>query len=177
MKKFTTREIAFLALLVALNIVLTRIASIRIAIGGVEGIRIGFGAFPVIFSGIAFGPYAGGIVGALGDIIGYFINPMGPYMPHFTFTAALVGILPPLFLKPFKEAKVPTFWQLVIGIGLGQTISSIILTPYFIQILFHLPMKITVHPRIVTQAIQVPLYAFFTEVILKKFHLAFSSKF
>ncbi|WP_043883776.1 hypothetical protein [Caldanaerobacter subterraneus] len=32
MKKFTTREIVFLALLVALNIVLTRIASIRIAI-------------------------------------------------------------------------------------------------------------------------------------------------
>lgn len=176
MKKFTTREIAFLALLVALNIVLTRIASIRIAIGGVEGIRIGFGAFPVIFSGIAFGPYAGGIVGALGDIIGYFINPMGPYMPHFTFTAALVGILPPLFLKSFK-AQIPTFWQLVIAIGLGQAISSIILTPYFIQMLFHLPMKITVPPRIVTQAIQVPLYAFFTEIILKKFHLAFSSKF
>ncbi|AIS53285.1 hypothetical protein TKV_c21530 [Thermoanaerobacter kivui] len=140
MKKFSTRELVFLALLVSLNIVLTRIASIRIAIGGIEGIRIGFGAFPVILAGIMFGPLAGGIVGAVGDMIGYFINPIGPYMPHFTITSALVGIIPPLILKPVKN-PISSLWQLIIAIGIGQLISSVILVPYFIQLLFKVSME------------------------------------
>ncbi|HHW56125.1 MAG TPA: folate family ECF transporter S component [Clostridia bacterium] len=175
MKKFNTRELVFLALLVSLNIVLTRIASIRISIGGIEGIRIGFGAFPIILGGIMFGPTAGGIVGTLGDIVGYFINPMGPYMPHFTFTAALIGIIPPIILKPIKTL-IPSFWQLVIAIGIGQLVSSVILVPYFIQLLFHLSMKVTLPPRIITQIIQVPLYALFTRIILDKLHLALKFK-
>jgi ECF transporter S component (folate family) len=167
MKKNDTRELVFLSLLVSLNIVLTRIASIHIPICGVEGIRIGFGAFPVILAGIMFGPTAGGIVGALGDTIGYYINPMGPYMPHFTLAAALTGIIPALILKPIKR-PIPSLWQIIMAIGIGQFISSVILVPYFLQMLFKIPMATTLPARIIGQAIHVPVYSILVQILLKK---------
>lgn len=170
MRKIATRELVFMALLISLNIVLTRIASIRISMGGVEGIRIGFGGFPVILGGIMFGPVAGGIVGAMGDVLGYYINPMGPYMPHFTLTAALTGMIPALVLGPVKR-QVPNFWQLLLAIGIGQTISSVILVPYFLQLLFKIPMVATLPAKILGQAIHVPVYALFAEVLLKRINM------
>ncbi|TCW32068.1 ECF transporter S component (folate family) [Thermohydrogenium kirishiense] len=172
MKKIHARELVFLALLISLNIVLSRIASIKIAIGGIESIRIGFGALPVILAGIMFGPTAGGIVGAVGDIIGYYINPLGPYMPHFTMTAALTGIIPPLILKPVK-APIPSLWQLMIAIGVGQFISSVVLVPYFLQLLFKIPIVTTLPPKVIGELINVPIYALFTQILLKRINMVY----
>ena len=128
-KKYSTKELVYMSFLIALNIVLSRVASIRISIGAVEGIRIGFGSFPPILAGIMFGPGAGGIVGAIGDIMGYYMNPMGAYIPLFTLSAALTGVIPSLILKLTKRST-QSLWQLIIAIGIGQVITSIILTPY-----------------------------------------------
>jgi len=169
----STREIVYISLLVALNIVLTRIASIRVPMAGVEMVRIGFGALPVVFAGIYMGPRAGGIVGALGDAIGFWINPMGPYMPHFTLTAALTGIIPPLVLKCFNTKGDYTFWQLLVGMAVGQTITAVLLVPYFMQSHYGVPMIVTMIPRIQTQVIQVPLYAFLVKSIARRVSIAF----
>jgi len=34
----------------------------------------------------------------LSDLLGYFINPMGAYIPHFTLTSALAGMIPATIL-------------------------------------------------------------------------------
>lgn len=173
MKKFSTRELVYLALFISLNVVLTRIASIRLAIGGVEGIRIGFGSFPTILAGIVFGPVAGGIVGALGDMVGFYINPAGPYMPHFTLTAALTGIIPGLLIIPFRKT-IPSFWALVFSIGIGEIITSMIMTPYFLNMLFNIPFVVTIPSRIISLAIQIPMYAFLGELLLKRANFMFN---
>lgn len=167
MKRFSTREMVYISLLISLNIILTRIASIRIAVGGVEIAKLGFGGFPIIFAGITMGPFAGGIVGAIGDIIGYHITPVGGYMPHFTLSAALTGIIPGLMLSPFKKGNY-TFWQLSLAIGVGQIITSILMVPYFLEILFKVPRAITLPGRIIEQVISIPLYALITEIIMKR---------
>lgn len=128
MKKLSSKNIAYYALLIALNVVLTRVGSIRIGGGGTEIVRIGFGGFPIIFAGIVFGPLAGGIVGAVGDIIGMIISPMGPYMPHFTLSAALTGAIPGLIMMKCKDKECRTsFWKLLLAIGVGQVTTSILL--------------------------------------------------
>ena len=170
MRKFSTKEMVYLALLISLNIVLTRVASIRLSFGGVEGIRIGFGGFPTILAGIIFGPISGGIVGAVGDIVGYYINPAGPYMPHFTLTAALTGIIPAVVILPFKKG-IPGFWPLVLAIAIGEIVTSILLVPYFLHLLFNIPILVSLPARIISLVIQVPLYAFFGELILKRINL------
>ncbi|MBZ2175710.1 folate family ECF transporter S component [Schnuerera sp. xch1] len=169
MRKIRMRNIAFYALLIALNVVLTRVASIRIGGGGTEIVRIGFGGLPVIFAGIIFGPLAGGIVGALGDIIGMIVSPMGPYMPHFTFTAALTGIIPGLVIRMFGEKISKTsFWKLVVAIGISQVITSIILIPLFMKILFSIPFAVTLPGRLIGQVVHIPLYAYMIKLLANR---------
>ena len=153
-----------MSFLISLSIVFTRIFSIRIPLFGVEGIRIGFGALPTIFAGIIFGPLAGGIVGGISDLIGYFINPMGAYMPHFTLTAFLTGFIPGLIFHYIFKAKV-NYWVLFISIGIGQIITSIILVPLFIHILFGAPYLPILIPRIIGEPIHVTIFAYLIKAL------------
>ena len=165
--KISSHKITTMGFLIALSIILTRIASLRIAIGGVEGIRIGLGRLPIILGGIIFGPLAGGIIGGFSDLLGYFINPMGAYMPHFTLTSALTGIIPAAILS-IKKNEEPTVFELGIAIAIGQIITSIILIPYFLHILFGLPWGVLIPPRIVAEPIHIFVYTYTINIILKR---------
>jgi ECF transporter S component (folate family) len=164
-----------MGLLIALSIILTRIASLRIAIGGIEGIRIGFGGLPIILGGIIFGPLAGGLIGAFSDLLGYFINPIGAYMPHFTLTSALTGIIPALVLK-LSQKNEPNVLELGTAIAAGQIITSLVLVPYFLHILFGLPWEVLMLPRIVSEPIHIFIYTYTINMILKRNILIFNSK-
>jgi ECF transporter S component (folate family) len=150
--RFTTKQLVYMALLTSVSVILSRIASLRIAIAGVEGIRIGFGDLPIILAGMTFGPFPGGIVGALSDVTGYFINPMGAYMPHFTLVKALTGIIPGVMVALSDKGCRKLFY---IGwtVFITQLVTSTLLTPYFLQILFGIPMGLTALPRIIALAL------------------------
>lgn len=165
--KISSHKITTMGLLIALSIILTRIASLRISIGGVEGVRIGLGKLPIILGGIVFGPLAGGVIGAFSDLLGYFINPMGAYMPHFTLTSALTGIIPAAVLSLMKKDE-PNILELGIAITTGQIITSILLIPYFLHILFGLPWGVLMLPRIIAEPIHIFIYAYAINVILKR---------
>lgn len=165
--KISSHKITTMGLLIALSIILTRIASLRIAIGGVEGIRIGLGKLPIILGGIVFGPLAGGLIGAFSDLLGYFINPIGAYMPHFTLTSALTGIIPAAILLLMKKNE-PNILELGIAITIGQVITSVLLVPYFLNILFGLPWGVLIPPRIVSEPIQIFIYTYTINIILRR---------
>ncbi len=159
MNKITTRMLTRMALLIALNIILTRVLSVRIPLGGVEGLRIGFGSLPVIFAGIFFGPTAGGIVGAIGDLIGYFINPVGAYMPHFTIAAALRGVLPGLVILLLSRGRRQIgIFPLFLAVCGTLFLTDIFLVPYFLETLFGLSRLVTIPTRLIQNAIAIPAY-------------------
>ena len=87
------KTIAFVGLLVSMEIIFTRFLSFQTPI-----IRIGFGFIPIAFSAILFGPLIGGMAAAAADIIGMMIFPKGPYFPGFTLSAFLTGAIYGLFL-------------------------------------------------------------------------------
>ena len=91
--KVTSKELVLIGLFIAIGVILTRFASLRIPLGGIEGIRIGVGPLSILLAGIPFGPFYGSFTGAMVDIIGYILSPIGPYMPHFTLTSALYGLI------------------------------------------------------------------------------------
>ncbi len=165
--KISSHKITTMGFLIALSIILTRIASLRVAIGGVEGIRIGLGKLPIILGGIIFGPLAGGLIGTFSDLLGYFINPIGVYMPHFTLTSALAGIIPATILILMRKEE-PNVFDLGLAITMGQVITSIILIPYFLNILFGIPWKVLMPPRIVAEPIQIFIYTYTINIILKR---------
>lgn len=81
-----TQRLIIIALLICLEIILTRFLSITTPI-----VRIGFGFLPIAVAGILYGPLWAGVAYACGDILGMFIFPSGPYFPGFTLTAFLTG--------------------------------------------------------------------------------------
>lgn len=160
-----TRKMVYAAFLIALSIVFTRVLSLRVPFMGVEGVRIGFGGLPIVFAGIALGPVAGAIVGGLADLLGYFINPMGAYMPHFTLSSLLTGLLPGLLIcYVFKGRK--SFRNLLLTIGVTQLLTAIIMVPYFMETLFGVPYAATVPARVISQAFMIPIYAYLCRVLL-----------
>ncbi len=154
--KFSTRKLVILALMVSLNVVLTRFASVRIAIGGIEGIRIGFGTFPTILTSLTMGPIAGAMVGAVGDVIGFILHPMGAYLPHFTATAALTGVLP--FILWRAMGRTERFLSVMAAIGGSQLVTSVILVPILLNHLFSLPIAATMPGATVSLIMAAPVY-------------------
>lgn len=156
------------AFMAALSVVLTRFASIRVAIGGVEGIRIGLGALPNVLVGIVLSPLYGALSGGVADVVGFMLSPMGGYMPQFTLTAALSGAIPGLVfrvLRPRRGDRIPLV-PLGVSIAAGTILVSWGLTPYFLHSLFGLDLRVILPPRIVAGLFEIPAYA----VLIKAIH-------
>ncbi len=158
----TTRMMTRMALLIALNVILERVLSLRIILGGVEGLRIGIGPLPVVFAGVFMGPLAGGLVGAVGDIVGFLVSPAGPYMPHFMLTAALRGIIPGLFiLLACRGRREIGIFPLFIAVSAMFILVNILIWPYFIEVLFGTLRVVTVPAKVVEAVVSAPTYTAF----------------
>ena len=112
------KTIAFVGLLVSMEVIFTRFLSFQTPI-----VRIGFGFIPIAFSAILFGPLIGGLSAAIADILGMMIFPKGPYFPGFTLSAFLTGAIYGLFLykKPvttFNIAKSVLLITIFVDLGL-----------------------------------------------------------
>jgi len=106
---FTTKTLASVSLLTALSIILARVFGILVPIAGFPALKINFSAVPLVIAGIFYGPAAGVLAGAVSDIVGYVINPMGgAFFPGFTLTTALCGFIPGLIFKAIKSEKIRT---------------------------------------------------------------------
>lgn len=151
-KESSTRKITYMAMFVALSVIIN---TMRFG-------SISFGGFPIIYSGLVLGPVNGFIVGAVADVLGFIVRPSsGGYHVVFTLTSALTGLIPILVVKLFK-VKYPNFkfYQVLLGIFVGQMITSVIMSPYFQAFIFG---KNTFYyyatKAFIKQAVSIPLYA------------------
>ena len=123
MKRINTKMLVVLALLVALNLVLGRFCSFFIWSN-----KIGFGFVPVFVAAHLYGPLAGGMVGALGDLLSAILFPIGPYFPGYTLSAALSGLVLGVFLH--KGNSLP---RVLGAVAVNQWIISLLLTSFWIS--------------------------------------------
>lgn len=129
--KVNVKAMSIMALLVALNIVLSQTLTIH-----TWNLKIGFNFIPVAVAAMMYGPIAGGLVNALGDIVSAIAFPVGPYFPGFTLTAALTGIVFGLFLK-----KKPTVAKIAISVLIVQMFIGWFGNTYFIHVLYGSPYE------------------------------------
>jgi ECF transporter S component (folate family) len=85
--------IPVLALLIALNVLLTHPLSIN-----TETLRIGFGFLPIALAAILYGPIYTCAAAVIGDVVGALLFPTGAFFPGFTLTALLTGLIYGMFL-------------------------------------------------------------------------------
>lgn len=131
MSRFTTRTLTVMALLTALEIVLSRFLSIS-----TPYTKIGFAFVPVAVAGILLGPLCAGVVGALADVLCAVLFPIGAYFPGFTLTAFLMGLCYGLFLKGKQS-----FPRILGAVAVHQLVLSLLLNSLWISVLYGSPYR------------------------------------
>ena len=153
-----TAIVVSVALLIALNVILTRFLSINTTF-----LRIGFGFLPVAIAGAAFGPFWAAVCGAVGDVLGMMIFPSGEYFPGFTLTAILTGITFGLLIHRkyslIKNTIACTFVCLVLNLCLDTLWLSIMYGEAYIALL---------PARIIKSVINIPVYTALVHIVWHK---------
>ena len=81
------------AMLLALRVVQGMFANATLPFFG-NNVKLSGAFLPIAVAGSMFGPVAGAVVGAFGDIISFIIVPTGaPYFPGFTISGLLTGLI------------------------------------------------------------------------------------
>ncbi|MDI6824874.1 MAG: folate family ECF transporter S component [Bacillota bacterium] len=162
--RIPTRLLTWAATLIALSVVLTRVASVRIPVGGVEAVRIGFGALPILMAGIWGGPVFGFLVGAVADLVGYGINPMGPYVPLITLSSGMLGLIPGLVLRLFPGKEI-NFGRIAAAVAAAEVLVGMVLTPWFLHLAFLIPYAVLIPPRLVSKPLEVVLFSLIIHLV------------
>lgn len=91
-KGLSVKTICYCAVLVALSVIANTF-TVYMNFSGSNALSF---TYTVCFlAGAFFGPFAGFIVGACGDLIGWLINPAGgSFNPLLTLTSGLLGLIP-----------------------------------------------------------------------------------
>ena len=145
--KFNTRTIVYLAVLVALEIVLNRFLSINTPV-----VKIGFAFVPIAVAGMLFGPIPAAIVAALADLLGAVLFPTGTIFLGITLTAFLKGICWGLFL--YKKQSI---LNIVLAVLVDQIVLSYFLNSFWLSILMGAPYVSLLGTRILQTAILIPV--------------------
>ena len=86
-------SLAAISMLLALRVVLGFFANGTLAFFG-NNVKISGAFLPIAVTGAIFGPVPAALVGALGDIISFLLNPTGgAYFPGFTISGLLTGLI------------------------------------------------------------------------------------
>lgn len=169
--KIDVRTMVKAGFLVAISIVMTRFVYIMFAPAGVQVLRISFGYLPLMLSGMLFGPIVGGLTGLAADLIGFLVNPMGPYHPGFTISSVLWGVIPGLIFMALKGKKrldqAFSLRNIVIAVAIASIIISLLLDTYWLSKLYGEGFMILLPTRIVAALISIPLHSTIIRTLLK----------
>jgi len=154
-----TKTLVFVGLLIAMEVIFSRFLAFQTPI-----LKIGFEFIPVAFAGIMFGPFIGGVTGALADIIGMMIFPTGgSYFPGFTLSAFIGGAVYGLFLhkKPvtlFNVAKSVVIIVFLVNIGLNTL---------WVSMLTGKAVSVLIIPRVYKNLIMLPIQTITIQLLWK----------
>ena len=144
------KKLVFASLLIAIAVVLTRLVTgYTFVIAGAQ-VRLNLGFIAIMYAGYLLGPVYGASVGALADLIGFFVNPMGGggYFPGFTVTSGLVGFVPGLIHGKWRENT-----YIIIAIFFLIGISATILNSVWLALAFGANFWATFLTRLIAGAL------------------------
>ncbi len=137
-----------LAMLSALSIICGKYLAIR----GGDIMRFSLENMPIIFAGMAFGPIAGGLVGAVSDLVGcvmvgYTINPI------VTLGAAAIGIVAGTIPLLLKKRELDTRLVNAITVAFAHILGSVIIKTLGLAAYYDMPFTVLLLWRVLNYAI------------------------
>lgn len=155
---WNVKTLVFMALLVAMHLVLTRVLVIELG-----AYRISVGSVSTILAGLWLGPVAGGVCGLAADIIGCFMKGYA-INPLITVAAILWGVIPGL-MKPVLASRrsrtVKTAW-ISGSIVITAVFSSLIFTTAGLVLFQGYNFYAIMPGRLVQFVILIPIYCVLT---------------
>ena len=158
MQKSTKQNVEMLvtlALLTALEVIMSRFLSVNSTF-----FKLDTSFIPMALAAYFYGPIGGMIAAGLGDFIGALLFPFGPYMPHFTISAALTGFIFGLALKGR-----PNMVKVLLAVVPSQIICSLMLNSLFLELLYG---NVIFWIRLVQTLITTPIQTIVTYFVVKK---------
>ena len=148
-----THTIAYIALLIALQVVLGRFAGIMTPI-----VSISFSFIPLVVNAIVFGPICATVSSAIADIIGALLFPqgLGIYFPGYTVSAALNGLIYGLML--YRKPK--RLWRISLTCLIQGLFISLGLSTYWVYMMTGKGYMAILPTRFLQNAIMVPVKIF-----------------
>lgn len=111
--------------------------------------RITFENLPIILTGIALGPVAGGVVGLSSDIISYLLSPQTyPLNVVVTIGAMVIGVLSGIIAKYVIKHKCKM--QIILSASVAHLVGSVIIKSiglynyYGILVLWRIPLYLVI---------------------------------
>ncbi len=154
---WNVKTLVFMALLVAMQLVLSRVLVIDLG-----PYRITVGSVCTVLAGLWLGPVAGGVCGLCADIIGCFIKGYA-VNPLITVAAILWGVLPalmkPMFIHKEKTGKTV---GICISVVLTGILSSLVCTTAGLVLILGYNFYAIMPGRLVQFAIMIPIYCVLT---------------
>ena len=133
---FNVRNMAVMAMFTAISVVLARFAGVQVS----ENLRISFECVPIILTGIWVGPMAGGLVGALADIIGTFLSGYGTYFPLLTVAPVLMGVLPGLMARYLFRNEL-NFAKLAAVVIVSEILANLLYNSFALTLYYSMVLK------------------------------------
>ncbi|MCI6004936.1 MAG: folate family ECF transporter S component [Blautia sp.] len=157
---WNVKTLVFMALLVAMHLVLTRVLVVELG-----AYRISVGSVCTILAGLWLGPIAGGVCGLCADIIGCFMKGYA-INPLITVAAVLWGVLPAL-IKPLFANKGRTGKTVGICISVVVTgfFSSLVFTTAGLVLFLGYNFYAIMPGRLVQFVIMIPIYCVLTTLL------------
>ena len=134
----TTHRLVLMAMLAAVQIVLSRFFSINL-----WNLKIGFAFVPIALAGMLLGPVGAGLTGMVADIIGATLFPSGSFFPGFTLTAFVTAFGYGFFLQ-----KKQTMGNILAAVLFSEIVGTILLNTLWISILYGAPFIAVLIPRV-----------------------------
>ena len=146
----TVGKLTIAAMMTAMSVVIGIFCKTALNFGG--GLfRITFENLPIIMSGVVFGPFVGGIVGGLSDLISYLLSAQ-VYPPNLVVTAGAisVGIVSGAVSRYLVRKR--RALQIVSSGAAAHIVGSMIIKPiglfqfYGWAVLFRIPLYLIIAP-------------------------------
>ena len=133
--------------------------------------RVTFENFPIIMSGILFGPAVGAAVGIVSDMVSYFLSTQSfAISPIVTLGAALVGAVSGLISNFVIKKR--GIVRIIFSVLAAHIIGSLIVKTFGIYAYYNMSYGMLLIYRLPTYAIIVAIESFFLCLIFK--HKAFT---
>lgn len=152
-----------IALLCAMQVVLARWLVIPIS----SSLRISFSFIPVVIAARRFGVLGSVLVYGLGDLVGAFLFPTtGGFLPGFTVTAAVSGLIFGLFLQKKGGAV-----RIVLSVVASQVICTLLMNSLWLHHYYGMQLAPLIASRavqcLVVGAVEIVFMILFLEKICK----------